>query len=64
MEGYRTVQELNFSELEQLRWDYFYGDDTRGKASKYDSPYQIPDEVIFKHFEGISFVKEDFSCNV
>ena len=57
------VTELNKSELDQLKWTYFYDEDINPKY-QYDYPHQISDEVIFAHYEHISFVEEDFFCNI
>lgn len=54
-----TVQELNKDELEELKWAYFYEE-----PNDFDYPNEIPNEVIFEHFGHISFVEEDFSCNL
>ena len=57
----RTVTELTQDELQELKWNYFY--DTQ-EEHFFDYPHEIPNETIFKHFAHISFVEEDFSCNV
>jgi hypothetical protein len=57
----KTVKELNSNELEQLKWEYFYNDEVE---HDFEYPHQIPDEVIFEHYGHISFVEEDFSCNL
>lgn len=61
---YREVRELGSDQLMMLAMDYYYGDNTGEKAqSKYDSHFDIPDEVIYEHFSGIEFVPEDFGDN-
>lgn len=57
----KSVHELTQDELEQLKWDYFYDEEVE---HDFDFPYQIPNEIIFEHFAHISFVTEDFSCNL
>ena len=57
----KAVTELTQDELQDLKWNYFYDDEV---SHDFDYPYQIPNEIIFKHFAHISFVEEDFSCNV
>ena len=52
------VTELNQEQLEQLKWTYFYD-----VENDYVFACEIPNEVIFEHFSGISFVEEDFSTN-
>ena len=59
----KKVTELNKSELDQLKWTYFYDEDITPKY-QYDYPHQISDEVIFAHYEHISFVDDDFFCNI
>lgn len=58
----KNVKELNKNELDQLKWNYFYDENIDHKY-QYDYPYEISDEVIFIHYEHISFVEEDFFCN-
>ena len=57
----KTVHELNQQELEQLKWNYFYDEEVE---HDFDFPYQIPDETIFEVYAHISFVEEDFFCNL
>jgi hypothetical protein len=57
----KNVTELNKDELDQLKWNYFYDEDI---DHKYDYPHEIPDFLIFAHYEHISFVEEDFFCNI
>lgn len=57
------VTELNQDQLEQLKWNYFYDEDIDHKFA-YDYPHEIPDEVIFEHFEHIYFVEEDFPSSL
>jgi hypothetical protein len=52
------VTELNQDQLEQLKYAYLYD-----VPNPYECHLDIPDEVIFKHFKGISFVEEDFSMS-
>ena len=62
----KTVKELTREELNELKTSYLT------KLNEYGSPsYQdyinaenIPDEIIFEEYEGITFVKEDFFCNI
>jgi hypothetical protein len=58
----KNVKELNKNELDQLKWNYFYDEEV--VQNKYDYPHEISDEVIFAHYEHVSFVEEDFFCNV
>lgn len=63
----KTVKELTREELNELKSNYFYShldDDNSNQCDGYDAPWDIPDEIIFEHYEGITFVKEDFFCNL
>lgn len=57
----KNVTELNKDELDQLKWNYFYDEDIE---HKYHYPHEIPNSLIFAHYEHISFVDEDFFCNI
>lgn len=59
----KKVTELNKNELDQLKWNYFYDEDIDHKY-RYDYPHEIPDSLIFAHYDHVSFVEEDFFCNV
>lgn len=56
------VTDLNRQQIAFLKIDYCYGDETRDtEVSQAASDYSdIPDEVIFEHYAGITFVPEDF----
>ena len=61
-----TVTELSLDELQELRETYFYqlldtDPEVLGDITEAD---QISDDDIFNHYEGTSFVKEDFFCNL
>lgn len=62
---YRTVYDLNKVELDELRDDMFWfvSDDFLAK-NNVEYFWQITDEMIYNHFGGISFVDEDFMCNI
>ena len=58
---YKMVQELNKDQLDYLKTVMFWGDDNNKPLyDKYDYYHDIPNEMVFKRFEGISFVEEDF----
>ena len=70
-----TVQELNGDELEELRqavWlqanEYvdcgLVPELTYEQLLIIDESDEIPDSLLYEIFAGISFVKEDFWCNV
>lgn len=52
-----NVKELNQNQIEELRITYFYD-----VPNNYNFFGDIPDEVIFNHFDGIDFVNDDFGC--
>lgn len=58
-----NVRELTQEQLDQLKYDYYYqlhetDDDVLGDNILY--PCDIPNDMIFEHYDGISFVEEDF----
>ena len=57
----RKVEELNEDELNELRKSYFYDESVNHFYRNIDD---MPNEVLFSHYEGISFVEEDFFCNL
>lgn len=62
----KTVHDLSQDELQELRETYFYQLlDTDPEALGFITEAEdIPIEAIFEHYEGISFVSEDFFCNL
>ena len=61
---YMTVRDLNREQLNELKETYFLqlvdcDEDVLGDVTCSE---EIPDEVIFNHFEGIMFTEEDFWC--
>lgn len=56
---YKSVAELTRAELDELKEDYFWTEDTIFRGA-----WEVPDEVILNHYEGVSFVDEDFMCNL
>lgn len=57
-----NVRDLNRNQLDQLKWDYFYQlENTNNDILEDIVLYtEIPDEVIFEHYDGINFVQDDF----
>lgn len=60
------VRELNRDQLEELKSNYFWSDETV-HLPKFDHlgrpalfPGDIPDAVIFDYYAGICFVNDDF----
>lgn len=62
---YKTVYDLNREELNELKDSMFWADDADEEILNGINYYwEIPDEVIYNHYNGISFVDEDFMCNI
>ena len=61
---YRDVFDLTKDELEELRDSYYWQLVDTGEDEGIDGPEDIPDDVLFDHYAGISFVEEDFFCNI
>lgn len=61
---YKTVYDLTRDELYELKAVYYdalqYTDDAE-RFLYYD---EIPDDVIFSHYDGVAFVDDDFFCNM
>lgn len=58
-----SVYELTRDQLDELKTAYFYQYEVQDILSEdIIYPEQIPDEVIFNHYDGIMFVDEDFYC--
>ena len=59
-----SVHDLTREQLEELKTCYFWGADTMGLVPENVwSHEQIPDDIIFDYYGGISFVNEDFFCS-
>lgn len=62
---YRTVHDLTPEELDELRATYFeqldeVDNDVIEDISSYE---EVTDEMLFNHYDGVSFVRENFFCN-
>lgn len=60
-----NVRELSQNQLDFLKWDYYCSDNfdpatTNSAGLPVLFHLDIPNEVIFDLYEGISFVPEDF----
>jgi hypothetical protein len=62
----RNVRELSHEELEELRFAYFYEvlDSSPDLLADVHFASEVPMELVLEHYEHISFVEEDFSCNI
>lgn len=68
-----TVRELNRKQLDELKNNLFwnltgteYGDITDAEKEfilNASHPNDIPDELVFKNYDGIHFVEDDFFCS-
>ena len=58
------VIELNTEQLEELKMAYFYQliETDEEVLRNYEDWLDIPDEIIFEHYDGIWFVNDDFAC--
>lgn len=62
---YKTIYDLNRAELNELKDEMFWGvDNSFLEENNINNPWEITDEMLFAHFGGISFVEEDFMCNI
>lgn len=64
-----TVKDLNQEQLNELKQNYFYSDyydekitTTAGLPVLFSA--DIPDHIIYKIYNGVEFVKEDFFCSI
>lgn len=59
----KIVQDLTQEQLDELKESYFWQDETQDiLQGAYTSPEQIPNDIIFEHYDGICFVDDDFYC--
>lgn len=62
---YKTVLDLSYEELEELKESYFWDPDSdEVLGDKITSPHDIPDSLMFEHYKGVMFTEEDFFCNL
>lgn len=55
------VQELNAAQLDSLRWSMFYEYGSDEVLQGIETPYEITDEMVFYHYDGVYFVEDDFA---
>ena len=62
----KNVRELTREELNELKASYLtkLKEDESPSYQDYVNAENIPDEIIFEEYAGITFVKEDFFCNL
>ena len=62
---YKTVYDLNRDELNELKNSFYWQDETQDiLENAFTSQEEIPDYIIFEHYDGLCFVDDDFYCNV
>lgn len=58
------VTELSREELDELKYSYA-NEHTHGCSyEELMDSLDIPDDVIFEHYDGVDFVKDDFFCHI
>ena len=59
---YKNVYDLSREQIEQLKFEYFYQllETDPEVLDGMDTFLDIPDDVIYEHYEGVSFVDGDF----
>lgn len=61
---YLTVYDLSADQMEELKSSFFWQDETQDiLENDFTSPDQIPDEIIFGHYDGMIFSEDDFCCS-
>lgn len=64
----RTVKELTNDELNELKEGYaclMNEEDEEGTSyGELIESHNISNEIIFEYYEGMTFVEEDFFCNI
>lgn len=58
-----NVRELNQNQLNELKVRYIFEHDPNPSWGDVEFAKNVPNEVIFKEYDGIYFVEEDFFCS-
>lgn len=59
-----SVYDLTREQLDELKEAYFWSDETQDSIPEYVTfPADIPDDIIFQHYDGFNFVDDDFFCS-
>lgn len=62
---YYNVRDLTREQIQELKEAYFWQEETQDVlGDDITSPEQIPDDIIFYYYEGISFTDDDFFCTM
>lgn len=57
-----TVYDLSRDQLSALKYSFFWQDETQDiLPENITDPEQIPDDIIFEHYNGVCFVEDDFA---
>lgn len=57
-----TVYDLNHDQLSALKSAFFWQDETQDiLPENITDPEQIPDDIIFEHYNDVRFVEDDFA---
>lgn len=60
-----TVYELTREQLNELKDAYFWSIESNCIIPEYITDAEdIPDDIIFHHWNGVDFVSDDFFCSV
>lgn len=65
-----TVYDLNREQLDELKHNYFWDyidyntEENDDDPTEYGYPENIPDDVIFDKYDGITFTNDDFFCSI
>lgn len=59
---YKTVYDLSGEERLELKYAYFDQLQSTEDADSFHAPEEIPDEVVFNHYDEVMFTEGDFSC--
>ena len=61
---YKTVYDLTKEEMNELKESLFWEEGSDEILDGINFPWEIPDSLIYSHYDGIVFVDEDFFCNI
>lgn len=62
---YKTAYDLSPAEMDELKQSFFWQDETQDiLQGAFESPEQIPNEIILEHYSGVCFTDDDFFCNM
>lgn len=56
-----SVKELNSEQLDCLRVDLFYNPENPDLVADYSGFWEIPESLLFRVYDGINFVDDDFA---